>query len=114
MADEKKKEIPLHRERLVDPKMEELKKLGEARRKQITSDMAFCFGTVQGRNALRFILNLCGYKQPKIGGNPALGLDILHGTFYNATREQIALEILEFIPDYIQKDVEHGNSQDLE
>jgi hypothetical protein len=111
---EEKKEVPLHRERLGLLDKEAQGKLLERKRKLLSSDMAVCFNTPEGRRVLRYIMTICGYKKSKIGGNAALGMDILQGTYYNAAREQICLELIEFIPDYILKDAEFGIFSDLE
>ena len=113
MADEKKKEIPLHRERLNLPNKDELQKIKEKKKSQLAKDMAQTFNSVSGRATLRFILDICGYKKSKVGGNPALGMDVLVGTMYNSARENVAIEILDYVPDYIIRDVEHGTDRDL-
>jgi hypothetical protein len=110
---EEKKDIPLHRQRLNLPDKEEATKLRENFRKQLAEDMRVTFNTPSGRRVLRYFMSICGYKRQKVGGNPAMGLDILHGTFYNAVREQVILEFIEVIPDAILKDVEFGVFEDL-
>ena len=112
MVDERK-EIPLHRERLGLLDKDAQTKLVERKRKQLTQDMALVFNSEEGRRVLRYILNLGGFKKGKIGGNPQLGMDVLEGTLYNCAREQILLEILEFVPAYILKDCEYGIFDDL-
>ena len=114
MAEEKKPEIPMHRERLNLPDKEEQQKLSEKKRKQLSADLKICFGSVEGRRVLRYLANITGYGKNKLGGNPQIGLDFLHGVVYNATREQVFLELIEFLPAYILKDTLFGNIDDIE
>ena len=114
MMPEEKKDQPLHRERLGLLNKEEQQKVLEKKRKILSGDMAVCFNTPEGRNVLRYLLTICGYAEGTIGGNVAMGMDILQGSFYNACRRQIAIEFIEFIPDYILKDVQFGKPEDLE
>lgn len=111
---EEKKEIPMHRERLNLPNKEEQQKLTEAKRKQLSADLKVCFSSIEGRRVLRYLMNICGYKKSKVGGNPALGMDVAQGTIYNAARENVCIELLEFIPPYIIKDVEYGTIEEIE
>lgn len=110
---EEKPHIPLHRERLGLPDNEAAKKLSDQRRKQLIDDFRAVFGTAAGRRVLRHFMGICGYKRQKIGGNPSLGLDVLQGTFYNATREQVFLEFIELIPQPVLRDCEFGVLDDL-
>ena len=111
---EEQKEIPMHRERLNLPDKVDQQKLTEAKRKQLSSDLKVCFSSVEGRRVLRYLMSICGYKKSKVGGNPNLGMDVSQGTLYNAARENVCIELLEFIPAYILKDVEYGNIDDIE
>jgi hypothetical protein len=113
MTDEKKK-IPLHRERLDIPDNKEAQKLREDRKKQLREDLRATFGPSAGRRVLRHLMNLAGYKKIKIGGNPQLGMDVLQGSFYNVTREQLVIEFIELMPVDILKDVEFGTISELE
>ena len=108
------KSIPLHRERLNLPDKGEQQELTERKRKQLTQDMAVTFDSVEGRRVLRYMMNAGGFKKGKIGGNAQIGLDILHCVLYNTAREQLLLEIFEFIPARILKDAEYGAHDDLE
>ena len=115
MSEEKEKpHIPLHRERMGLPDNEEQKKLREQKRKQLRLDCQETFNSPSARRVLRYLMDITGYRKGVIGGNPALGLDVIHGTFYNAIRLQIMIELLEFIPADIQKDCEFGVVSDLE
>lgn len=111
MSDEKS--IPLHRERLNLPDKTAIEKDREKHSKQLKSDMREVFNSPAGRRVLRKFMNVCGYKCQKIGGNPTMGLDVLQGTFYNATREQVFLEFKEFIPEAVLKDCEFGIFDDF-
>ena len=113
MSEEKKKEIPLHRERLNLPDKEVQQKLTEAKKKALRQDMARVFGPPEGRRVLRYLLDICAYRQSKVGGNPALGMDIFAGTLYNSARELVCIEFLEYIPKYILKDIEYGTESEL-
>ena len=110
---EEKTDQPFHRERLGLPDKDAVQKLTEARKKQLSRDMAVCFNTAEGRRVLKYLLSLGGYKKGKIGGNPQLGMDVMEGTLYNASREQLILELIEFIPAYILKDCEYGVFDDF-
>lgn len=110
---EDKKEIPLHRERLNLPDKEESSKKRDCARKQLVEDMRVTFNTPAGRRVLRYFMSICGYKRQKVGANPAMGMDILHGTFYNAVREQVILEFIDVIPEAVLKDCEFGVFEDL-
>jgi hypothetical protein len=80
----------------------------------MSSDMAVCFGSVEGRRVLRFLMDICGFQKEKIGGNPQIGMDIHAGLLYNCAREQVFIELAELLPAYILKDVEFGTEQELE
>ena len=111
---EEKKEIPLHRERLGLPDRVDQQKLNAAKQKQLRRDMAFCFTTNEGRRVLRYLMNLAGYKKPKVGGNTQIGMDVLVGTVYNTAREGLLLEFIEHIPVDILRDCEFGTFSELE
>ena len=111
---EDKKELPMHRERLNLPDKDVQQKLTEAKRKQLSADLKVCFGSIEGRRVLRYLMNICGYKKSKVGGNSSLGMDIMQGTLYNSARENVCLELLEFIPPYIIRDVEYGTHEEIE
>jgi hypothetical protein len=114
MTEEEKSKVPLHKERMGLLDKDTQYKLLEAKRKALSSDMAVCFNTAEGRRVLKYILNICGYRKGKVGGNPQLGMDVFQGTMYNAAREQVAIELIEHIPVYIMKDCEYGVFKDLE
>lgn len=110
---DEKKAVPLHRERLNLPDHEDQQKLREQKKKQLKDDMRATFNTPAGRRVLRYLMNLGGYKRGKIGGNAQMGMDVLQGTLYNTAREQLVLELIEFVPDSVLKDCEFGVFEDL-
>jgi hypothetical protein len=111
---ENKKEVPLHQSRLDLPDKEASQKVLAKKRKQMSADMAVCFGSVEGCRVLRYIIDICGFQKEKIGGNPQIGMDIHAGLLYNCAREQVFIELSELLPAYILKDVLFGKSEDLE
>ena len=114
MNEELKKDQPLHRERLNLENKEDQQKLLQAKRKQLTRDMALCFNSPAGSRVLRHLMLICGYKKSKVGGNVNLGMDVEQGTLYNSARENVCIEFLEFVPVYIIKNVEYGTLDELE
>ena len=111
---EDKKDIPMHRERLNLPDKGAAQKVTDARRKKLRQDMAKVFNSHEGRRVLRYLMDICAYRQSKVGGNPTLGMDIYAGTLYNSSRELVCIEFLEHIPKYILKDIEYGTDQELD
>jgi hypothetical protein len=109
-----KKEIPLHRERLGLPANDAQEKVRQEKRKQLKEDCRVTFGPAAGRRVLRYLMDLAGYKKSKVGGNPGLGMDVLTGTLYNSARELVILEMLEFLPVEVRRDVEFGNIDELD
>ena len=114
MTPEEKDKISFHKARLNLPDKEALEKVRKDKRKGLTQDMAVVFDSPEGRRVLSFMMDLSGYRKSKVGGNPQLGMDILQGTFYNTIREQLFLEIVEFIPVNILRKAEYGVAKDLE
>ena len=110
MAEEK---VPFHRERLNLPDNEKAREISEAKKKALRQDMAKVFGPPEGRRVLRYLMDICAYRQSKVGGNPTLGMDIFAGTLYNSSRELVCIEFLEAIPKYILKDIEYGTDEEL-
>lgn len=108
------KEVPLHRERLNLVDKNQYQKVTEAKKKQLRQDMASCFNSIQGRNVLRYLISITGYRKSKVGGNPALGMNILEGTLYNSARELVGIEFLEMVPAHILKDIEYGTIDELD
>lgn len=101
------KDIPLHHQRLQLADKEKASKQRDAQFKQVEEEFAIAFGTPEGQRALKHIASLCGYNKSVVGGNPALGMDITQGTFYNATRLGVYLEIRSLLPTRILKQIEH-------
>ena len=108
------KEIPFHVSRVPHANKEAQAKAQAAKDKEIRDDLAFVFGTEQGVRALRLIMNLCGYRQSKVGGNPSLGMDVLTGTLYNASREGIYLELRRLLPNRILVKAEAEPVEEIE
>lgn len=107
------KKVPLHRERLNLPDKEAVEKAREKQNRQTKADMREVFSSPAGRRVLKRFMSVCGYKRQKIGGNAAMGLDVLQGTFYNTVREQVFLEFIEFLPEAVLKDCEFGIFEDF-
>lgn len=105
MSDEEK-DIRTHRERLPLVDKEKQAKEIVSREKQRKEDLAIAFSTPQGREALRFIQDLCGWGKTCVGGNAAMGMDIKDGTLYNAARQSIYLELRARLPARLLKIVE--------
>ena len=114
MTEEEKSKIPLHKSRLDLPDKEALEKVRKEKRKGLVQDMAVVFDSPEGRRVLTYMMDLCGFKKGKIGGNPQLGMNILEGTLYNCAREAVFLEMSEFIPVNILRKAEYGVAKDLE
>ncbi len=115
MSEEKEKpHVPLHRERMGLPDNVEQKKLREQKTKQLKEDCRVTFSPPAGRRVLRYLMNIAGYKKSKVGGNPQLGMDVQIGTVYNAARELVLLELIEFIPQDVLRDCEFGTWAELE
>lgn len=112
MSEEKK--IPLHRERLNLPDPTVASEAREKKHKQLIEDCRVTFSPSAGRRVLRYIFTQAGYKKSKIGGVPALGMGVLETTLYNCAREQLILELLQFIPEEVLRDVEFGTFSELE
>lgn len=104
--------VAFHRQRSpsVDGKEQQeaiVKKLRDLR-----IDMAVTFGSPEGKRVLRWLLNQCGFFENGIGGNPAIGLDAVHGTIYNNARRNVYAELRKMIPHSILKEVEFENIQE--
>lgn len=84
---------------------ERKKKIEEARKKWL-SIFGTTFSTPEGVQALRYIMNLCGWQDSVVGGNPDLGMDVAQGTLYNAARRNVYLELRGTVPSNILRDVE--------
>ena len=108
------KYIPLHRERLNLPDPVVSSEAREKKHKQLIEDCRVTFSPAAGRRVLRYLFIQAGYKKPKIGGVPNLGMGVLETTLYNCAREQLILEILQFLPEEVLKDVEFGTFSEIE
>ena len=103
-----KEKVPLHKERLDLRDHKDQQELQIKKRKQLRADMQEVFNSPAGRRVLRYLMNLTGWKKGVVGGNPAMGMDVLHGSFYNASRLQVMVELSEHIPVDILRDCEFG------
>lgn len=70
------------------------------------------FSTEHGKVVLRWLLEQGGFHKSQVGGNPAIGMDVLEGTLYNAARESIYIELRKFLTPDILKDVEYETKQE--
>jgi hypothetical protein len=111
MTEEKRK--PLHRDRIDSPDKNAAEELRQQKRKQLKEDCRVTFSSPAGRRVLRYLMDLAGYRKSKVGGNPALGMDVLTGTLYNSARELVVLEMLEFLPLEVRRDVEFQPFEEL-
>lgn len=106
---EEKPHIPFHNQRSSSVDRDKQTKEFERRAKQLRFDFAITFGTPEGRRVLKWIIEQSGYQKSNIGGNPALGMDVLQGTLYNASRQAMYLEMRQLIPHEILKQCEYEN-----
>ena len=114
MSEEKPDNRPFHQTRLNLPDKDAAQKLSESRRKRLQQDLATTFAPPAGRRVLRYLMSISGYGLSKVGGNPQLGMDVEKGTFYNASRELVFIELIEHMPAYILRDVLFGTESELE
>lgn len=84
----------------------EKKKEYEDKQKKWANIFGTAFSTIEGKQALRYIMRLCGWTESVVGANPDLGMDIDRGTIYNAARRNVYMELRRFIPDHILKEIE--------
>ncbi len=110
---ESKPHIPTHTQRSPSVDREKQTKEFERRAKQLRFDFAITFSTAEGRRVLKWIIEQSGYGKSNIGGNPGLGMDVLQGTLYNASRESLYLEMRQLIPAEILKQCEYENISEV-
>lgn len=101
--------VPIHEQRLSGVDREKQRKAQEKAYKALRLDMAQTFGTPEGKRVLQWLAKQSGFGLTVVGGNPQLGMDIEKGTFYNACRQALYLELRTYIPAYILRDVEYEN-----
>ncbi len=106
-------QIPLHKERRLDPEREKAFKAQQAKTKRLKDDLAQTFSTAAGQRSLMAIMELCGYQRSVTGGNASLGMDIMQGTLYNAARLNIYLELRALLPKELLKKVEFGEVNEI-
>lgn len=109
MSNEEQKDIRSHRERLPLVDKETQRKKALAKDRQSKEDLNTTFSTPEGKRTLKFIKDLCGFGVSNIGANTAMGMDIKDGTFHNAARQSIYLELRNYISTQILKDVEFND-----
>lgn len=109
---EEKPFVPSHRQRSAGVDKDEQQKSFERQVKNLKLDMAEVFGTAAGKRVLKYIFEISGYGTSNVGGNPALGMDVKDGTFYNAVRQNLYLEVRKLVPHSILKVVEFDNIEE--
>lgn len=109
---ENKPFVPSHRQRPLSADKDEQKKSLEKKIKNLKLDMAYVFGSKEGQRVLKHIFLSSGFGESNIAGNAQMGLDIKDGTFYNAARQQLYLELRKLIPHSILKQVEFDNLEE--
>lgn len=105
--------IPIHTQRSPSVDREKQTKELERRAKQLRFDFAITFSTAEGRRVLQWLINESGFHKSNIGGNPSLGMDVLQGTLYNASRQALYLEMRQLIPAETLKLVEYENINEV-
>lgn len=115
MSQEESKEkpfIPSHVQR--SPATDKDKQHRDAERKvrQLRMDFALTFGPDEGKRVLKWMFQQSGYGQSDVGGNPALGMDVLQGTFYNSARKSLYIEMRKLIPHETLKNIEFENVEE--
>lgn len=108
-----KPHIPAHTLRSEATDKDKQRKDFQRRSKQLRFDMAITFGTAEGKRVLQWLINESGFNKSQVGGNPALGMDVLQGTLYNSARASIYLELRQLIPAEILKQVEYENIEEI-
>lgn len=108
-----KPHISTHEQRSKAVDKDIQRKAAESRSKQLRMDMAFTFGSAEGKRVLKWLLLECGFHKSCVGGNPSLGMDVAMGTLYNAARESIYLEIRQLVPSETLKEIEYESIDDL-
>lgn len=108
-----KPHIPVHTQRSEAADKDKQRKEFDRQTKQLRFDMAFTFGTPEGKRILRWLLHQSGFHKSQVGGNPALGMDVLQGTLYNSARESLYIELRQLIPAETLKQVEYENIDEV-
>lgn len=109
---EEKPFVPSHRQRPLGVDKDKQRKHYDAQIKNLKLDMGAVFGTPAGKRVLKHIFEISGYGESNVGGNPQLGMDVKDGTFYNAVRQNLYLEIRKLVPHSILKVVEFDNIEE--
>lgn len=105
--------VPSHRQRPLGTDKDAQQKSYERKIKNLRLDMAETFGNPAGQRVLKYLFESSGFGQSNVAGNASLGLDVKDGTFYNAARENLYIEMRKLIPHSILKQVEFDNMEEL-
>lgn len=108
-----KPHIPIHTQRSTTVDKDKQRKELERQVKNLRIDFAVTFGSPEGHRVLKWIIQESGFNKNNVGGNPALGMDVLQGTLYNCARGSLYLEMRQFIPAETLKLVEYENVQEI-
>jgi hypothetical protein len=101
--------VPIHTQRSSAVDRDSIQKVRQQQEKQLRMDFALTFNTAEGKRVLKWIMFQSGYGKSPVGGNPALGLDVMQGTLYNAARLGLYTELRQFVPHTVLKQVEFEN-----
>ena len=104
--------IPTHIQRSESVDKDKQQKEMQRRVKSLRMDFAICFGSPEGKKVLKWIFREAGFAESSVGGNPALGMDVLQGTLYNNARKSLYIEMRKLIPHEILKQVEFENIEE--
>jgi hypothetical protein len=78
---------------------------------QLRQDLRQTFSSTHGKRALRFLLEICGFHNVSIVGNPQTGDVHDRGTLYNEARRNVYLELRAYLSNEILRDVEFYQSE---
>lgn len=107
------KHVPAHTQRSTSTDKDEQKKQFERQVKNLRMDFALTFGTPEGKRVLKWIKEQAGWGKSVVGGNPGLGMDVLHGTLYNSVRLGMYTELRSMVPHGILNEVEYENIKEI-
>lgn len=78
----------------------------EKQRKRLQRCLNAAFASEEGRVALQYLMEICGFQKTSITGDPRTGDLQDRGTFYNEARRAVYLELRKLIRPDILKQVE--------
>ena len=87
-------------------KIEEQKLKLAKRTSQLKDIFSEVCATAEGILAFRYVMEICGYQQVSITGDPATGDIQDRGTLYNEARRNVYLELRKIIPNQFLKKIE--------